>query len=376
MKKLKILEICPFSAGICGVWTRVLSESEEFRKLGYKVRIFSSNIIRGTHETASCKEDSEGITISRFASHQDFFDRIISPNVTYFNFEKKLEEYKPDIVITHLLHPHSFKALKTCKKLNIPCYLVTHAPFNVKRTFPLNIITNFYEAIKVRPAINDFKKIIAITRWEMPFLHKLGVKKEKIIYIPNGLPEEFFEQEKTRESRTREVLFLGRIAPVKNIECLLKAAKLIPRVNFTIVGKAEEKYLEKLKLILEKEVIPNVSIFLPISELKEKIQLIDKHKIFVLPSLREAMPQVLLEAMARGKLVISSKTDGGKEIIQDGKTGFLFNIDDSKKLAQLIEENLKRSKEIKGIENTAKKEAKQYLWKKLIKKYTEVFNQK
>jgi hypothetical protein len=60
-------------------------------------------------------------------------DKIASKNVTYFNFEEGFKQFKPNIVITHLIHPHSFKALKLCRQLDIPCCLVTYAPFNVAR---------------------------------------------------------------------------------------------------------------------------------------------------------------------------------------------------------------------------------------------------
>ncbi len=364
-RKTKILEICPFSAGICGVWARVSSESREFQKLGYDVKVFSSNIVKGGHETASCDEDWGGIKINRFSAKNSF----ISENVFMFDFEKELKEHKPDLVITHLLHPHSFKALKVCKELKIPCYLVTHAPFNVKRGFLLNLITGIYNSINVKPFINDFTKIVSISKWEIPYLLNLGVKKEKIVYIPNGLPKEFFTQKKSVIKN--DVLFLGRIAPVKNLEILLKAAKILSTVRFSIVGKAEEEYLKKLKNIMLKEKISNVRIFPPIMNLQKKIELIDSHKIFVLPSNREAIPQVLIEAMARGKVIIASRTDGAKEIIKENKTGFIFDIRDSKKLAELIEKNLSGNKK---IEKAAENEAKQYSWKILIKHYLKLFN--
>ncbi len=362
--KLKILEICPFSAGICGVWARVMQESLEFSKLGHEVCIFSSNIEKGTGNTACESENIDDLKINRFKSKSS----LASKNVYSFNFAKAFQEYSPDIVITHLLHPHSFKALKLSKKYNIPCYLVTHAPFNVKRRFPLGMITSIYNSIKVKPRINYFEKIIAITKWEIPYLLNLGVKKEKIAYIPNGLPSQFFIQKKIKPHK--DVLFLGRIAPVKNLESLIFAAKHLPQINFSIVGSAEEDYLINLKNIIKTEKIKNIRVFPPIYDLSKKISLIDNHKIFVLPSKREAMPQVLLEAMSRVKIVISSKTDGGKEIIQDRKNGFLFDIGDFQALAEIIAKNIKGNI---NIQKKASSDAKFYSWEKLIKSYLELF---
>lgn len=368
---MKILEVCPFSAGICGVWVRVNAEGREFVRLGCEVRVFSSNIEKGSERIVICEENIGGVLIRRFKSNVDFTNKIISKNVTYFNFDKEFMNYKPDIVITHLLHPHSFKALKLARMAGIPCYLVTHAPFNVKRRFPLNLATSLYNYFNVKPKLKEFDKIITITKWEIPYLLKLGVKKNKIVYIPNGLPEEFFKQKKTKPVKGKDVLFLGRIAPVKNLEILLITAKLLPNVNFSIVGGAEEDHLAKLKKIILSEKINNVKIYPPIYDLRKKIRLIDEHKIFVLPSKREAMPQVLIEAMARGKVVISSSTDGGKEIIKDKKNGLLFKIGDFKKLAELIKNNINGNK---IMQKNAENEAKNYAWNKLIKSYLSLLN--
>ncbi len=49
---------------------------------------------------------------------------LTDPNVTYFTgspeFIPKFEEFNPEVVITHLIHPHSFAVLDICKKKNIP----------------------------------------------------------------------------------------------------------------------------------------------------------------------------------------------------------------------------------------------------------------
>jgi glycosyltransferase involved in cell wall biosynthesis len=358
---MKILEICPFSYGACGVWTRAKNESLEFSKLGHKVAIFSSNLEKGTNRIVESQDKIEDIEIFRFPSTKYPF----SQNVTFFNFEKQLEIFSPDLVITHLLHPHSFKALKICNKLNIPIFLVTHAPFNVKRNFPLNLVTDFWNW-RNKFRINNFDKIISIANWELPYLKNLNITDEKISYIPNGIPQEFFIQEESKEQN--KVLFLGRISQVKNLETLIESAKKLPKIKFSIVGSPEKSYLEKI----QKDLPKNVEIKEPIYNLKEKIKLIDEHKIFVLPSLREAMPQVLIEALSRGKIVISSNTDGGKEIIHDKENGFLFDIGNSEQLTELIKKNLKANKKIK---ENAKKSSKKYSWKILIKKYEKLFEE-
>lgn len=359
---MKILEICPFSAGVCGVWMRVKQESLEFSKQGHKVAVFSSNIEKGTANIAEIEEKIGKINVYRFPIKKNF----LSQNVMHFNFEKQLEILSPDLIITHLLHPHSFKALKIAKKLNVPIFIVPHAPFNVKRNFLLGLATSVYYKFKVKPYLKYFDKIIAITKWETPYLEKLNVPREKIAYIPNGIPKEFFTQESSKEFN--KVLFLGRIAPVKNLEILISVAKKLPKIKFSFVGSAEKEYLEKIQCNLPK----NIEIKKPIYNLKEKIKLIDEHKIFVLPSIREAMPQVLIEAMSRGKIVIASKTDGGKEIIDDKKNGYLFEIGNAEQLFNLVKDKMKKRN---MVGKNAKASSAKYSWDKLIKKYHKLIDE-
>lgn len=373
---MKILEICPFSKGVCGVWTRVSQEAKELKKLGHEVTVFSSYEEKGTGNICSLEDELDGIKIFRFKSNANKLDKLISKNVTYFNFDEELIQLikakKVDLVITHLLHPHSFKAVKICKKYDLPCYLVTHAPFNVKRKFPLNLATSIFNQINVKNKINNFTKILAITEWEMPYLLKLNVNKSKIVYIPNGIPKEFFK-EKVKPFQGKSILFLGRISPVKNLEVLIDAISLLENKNIhlKIVGPIEEPYGAKLvNQIKSLNIEAKIEFLPPIYNLSKKITYLQEADIFVLPSIREAMPQSLIEAMSLGKIVIASKTEGGKEIITNNKNGFLFEINNSNELKNKIsfcldKKNLVR---INKIKNQAREDSYKYSWEKLISK--------
>lgn len=367
---MKIVEICPFSKGICGVWSRVLSESSEFVRLGHEVLVLSSDIEKGTGKKIDLMEEwVNGVQIKRFSTY--WSAPLISENVHYwFNSftQKVLFDFKPDIIIAHLLHPHSkslARLIKPLKETNasLKTYLVPHAPFNIVRRFPLNLVTPIWRFF-AKSRLKDFDKIIAITKWELPYLVNLGIPLEKIVYVPNGLPLEYFKKRGRVSNVNRDVLFLGRIAPIKNIELIIEVARIMPHVSFSLVGMWEPDYEAQLKPLLEK--VPNVKVYPPVYDLIEKIVLIDSHTILLCPSWREAMPQVILEGMARGKVVLSSMTDGGKELIKDSETGFLFPINDKEKLAELINANLKGNKK---VEMAAKKNASIYKWVDLIKKY-------
>ena len=365
---MKILELTNYSAGICGVWQRAKQESIELSKKGHEVRVFSSNFTKGSDEVAEPESSLGNIKIFRFPAKKLGGESFIE-----WNFETAALDFSPDVIIAHSYrHLHTTKALKIAKKLKqkgktCRVFLVTHAPFiekNSTRSFLSKIIVNLYDSLIARTYLNKFDKVIAITKWEYPFLEKIGCRKDKIVYIPNGIPEEFF---KSSPKKGKNVLFLGRISPVKDLEVLIKAIKDI-NLNLDIVGPAEKQYLERLNKLIIKENIKNVRFLPPVYDLREKISIIDKYEIFVLPSKTEAMPQSLIESMARGKICISSKTRGGKEIIQDNKNGFLFEIGDDMDLSELLKRIIKSpEKEKINIIKNAVKTSEKFRWSSLIK---------
>ena len=342
---MKILEVCPYSAGVCGVWTRVLEESKRLSKLGFEIKIFSSNAVKGEDKIAPSREKIGKIEILRFP-----FKKLGGESFMSWDFEKEALDYSPDIIFTHnYRHLHTTKCLKIVDKLRkkgkkCKVFLVTHAPFErrLTRTFLQNLIVKFYDLFIGRQTINKFDKILAITKWEMPYLLKLGAKKEKIIYSPNGIPEEFFSLKKQTKEENK-ILFLGRISPIKNLEVLIKAMDFVKNKNILleIAGPSEKNYFIKLKNLIQELGLNNqIKFSLPIYNLKEKIAKIDSCKIFVLPSKMEGMPQSLVEAMAREKIVIGSNSLAIRDLIKDKENGFLFEFDNPKDLAKKINEAL------------------------------------
>ena len=373
---MKIAFLCIYShPSICGVWNRVSSMAEMLIKKGHEVHVFSTNIIKGTNKKSKSYEVYNKIKIHRFSPKLSFGE-----NVKFWDFVSELEELNPDIIITEVYrHPHTNLALKVAQKLKKPIFLVTHAPFvetELRSRFD-NLIVNFYDKFYGRKTINKFNKVITITKWEIPYLLKLGVQKNKLFYLPNGIPKQFFE---IKQKKGKEILFLGRISPIKNLETLIisikKSTEKYPNIKLKIIGPAEESYKKKLvglikKLKLEK----NITFYPAVYDLNKKIKIIDDSEIFVLPSKREAMPQSLIEAMARGKIVIASDNKGSSEIIKDKENGFLFPISNPEKLARTIDFILNRKNEkiLSKIRKNARKKALEFRWDILINKMEALF---
>lgn len=370
---MKILEISPFSSGFCGLWARVSEEAKLLSEKGHEVFVFSSNIKRGSGKIqyASSFEKIGKVNIKRFKTKGQFGE-----NTFFWDYKKEALNLKPDIIITHAYRQYySTIALKIAEKLNIPCILVTHAPFLEKhlRNWKLNLMVFIYDNFVGKKILNKYSKIFTITKWEENILKKFGVKDDKLVYVPNGIPEEFFRTKIPKNKLNNKLLFLGRLAPIKDIEVLIKAFKICSNKNKNLsldfVGPVEEDYGKKIKTLVRKlNLEDKITFRKPVYDLKEKIKFIDSCDIFILPSKREAMPQALIEAMAREKIVISSNTEGGKEIIQDNKNGYLFEIGKETQLADKILLAFEKNKLNKKIMKNARESVKQFSWNVLADK--------
>jgi glycosyltransferase involved in cell wall biosynthesis len=343
-----------------GVWTRVYNECRYFIKKKNKCFVFSNNILKPSKILAP-EETFEGIKIFRFPVKRITENASFWPKIEVL---KKLTQAQPDVIICNNRHPEVKIALKYAKASNIPCVLVTHAPFLEKGVRPkwLDFIVKLYDKTF---DYNQFSAVIAIANWEVPYLLNLGVKKHKITVIPNSIPAEFF---KSKPKKGKDIIFLGRIAPVKDIETLIRASKNI-NLNISLVGPVEPDYEIQLKNLISKLGVRNINFLPPVFNIKKKINLIDKHDIFVLPSKREGLPQSLIEAMARGKIVISSRNQGAREIIVNGKNGFLFDIGNEAQLAEIVRKlSITKESEKNKIRKNAVKTARNYSEDILMKK--------
>jgi len=151
---------------------------------------------------------------------------------------------------------------------------------------------------------------------------------------------------------------------------LTKSLERAPYPLYVSKGQLIKNVFFINKLIYDLKIKDRVSFLGPTYDLNKKINLVDNYKFFILSSEREAMPQALIEAMARGKIVLSSETEGGKEIIQNRKNGFLFKIGNFKELAELI--NKSENENLKQISENAFNTSKKFQWKNLIQNLNEV----
>jgi len=188
---------------------------------------------------------------------------------------------------------------------------------------------------------NILKKVdffIAMTEEIENSLRNDGFQKDRIKKIPNWVDTNKFCQIDTINNMSLRkkiglgesftVLFIGRLVYRKGADLLIRAWKKVilnnPSCILILAGDGiEQNNLESLSknLGIEKEVL----FIGHINNAEEYLKAVD---VFVLPSRQEGMPTILLDAMACGLPVIASRIGGVVDVVEDGKSGILFEPGD------------------------------------------------
>ncbi|MDC1485754.1 glycosyltransferase, partial [Pelagibacteraceae bacterium] len=139
-------------------------------------------------------------------------------------------------------------------------------------------------------------------------------------------------------------------------------------LNFILLIMGSGKNKKKIKnYIIKNDLNTNVKL---IGFQKNPYKFIKHCDLFVLSSVYEGLPNVLLEAITLKKFIISSNCPTGpSEILNYGKGGFLFNIGDYKNLAKKIIYYFKNKKILNKKINIAYKNLDRFDYDKNLKKY-------
>lgn len=263
---------------------------------------------------------------------------------TIIDIRKYIKENNIDIIHSHGYKTNFFALLANLfenKPLVCTCHPWTETGYNLKAK-----IYSWLDKL----ILNRFDKIVAVSSNVKEEIFKSGITQEKVSVIENGIDihrfsnrfdkRELYQKYKIESNRTI-IGTIGRLVPEKAHDVLIEAAKLIienyPDVCFLIVGDGPLRgYLEdKVKeLRLQKHIIfTGVSNNIP-----EVLALID---IFVLSSISEGFPMVLLEAMAAKKPIVTTKVGEIPNVISDNEDGVIVSPNDKAELKRGIEYLLK-----------------------------------
>lgn len=201
--------------------------------------------------------------------------------------------------------------------------------------------------------------------------YPVAVRRKSEI-IPNGLFMDYTQIDIIPISKRNpsSMCAVGRLEYVKGYDTLIRAfaifVRRFPTYELTIYGEGCERIgLETLirDLDLEGKVILA-------GRVENILEEISKHKVFVLSSRFEGMPNALIEGMACGCACISTDCNfGPRELISDGESGILVAVEDINAMAGALEQLASDDYLLQKLANNAVKIGKTHSIERIAEKY-------
>lgn len=250
----------------------------------------------------------------------------------------------------HLLYPY-FKDLNTVLTIHAPSFL--YLDYN---QVPLYNFPTYWTGQIEKASIKMADIVLSPSNYILQELEQkmnMGSKHAVRVFNPylnewsNGLIPEFEQN---------DIVFFGKLTPQKGaLEMLSYMAKMWDsgfQVALSIIGGGSHFFypmqqdmqsfiLKKYGKYINKGLI-NFEGNLPPDKLKNRLA---KAHVVIIPSIVDNLPYAALEAMAMGKILLSSENSGHVELVENNKNGFIFSHKDKSSFAKQLEKILSLTKQ-------------------------------
>jgi glycosyltransferase involved in cell wall biosynthesis len=201
-----------------------------------------------------------------------------------------------------------------------------------------------YFPVQSRFALKQLIKLanvnIGMTGGSVSLLTRLS-KRDHTYYLPNFIEDEWLhlstykkiEEQWSRPRARVQAIYVSRVSQDKGALDLLRIAEALPHIDFLLIGEIQKEIKTAIKAAPR-----NVTAIgeIPRRQVIERLFLGD---VFVFPSRRliEGFPNAVLEAMAAGLPIVSTRVGSVEEMIEEGRGGWLVPPDDVHALTEAID---------------------------------------
>lgn len=308
---------------------------------------------------------------------------IFKDAVTFFTLWKLFRAERPDVVHLNSAKVSGLGAL-AARLARVPKIIFTaHGwAFNEERVLPSRIIIKFLSWMTILLS----HKTIAVSKSVQTDTDRWPFVNNKIITIRNGVKEsEFYPRDEARTKLfarisgepTPNIYIVGTIAELhknKGLEYAIEAfAKIIPNnpnLYYFILGGGEEK--DRLSALVEHHGLQERVLLLGYVE--DAARFLKAFDVFILPSIKEGLPFVVLEAGLARVPVIATKVGGIPEVIENEKSGLLVASRDGDAIAKAIQKLREGPELVKHLEEALRdKVANEFSLERTFKETSTVY---
>jgi glycosyltransferase involved in cell wall biosynthesis len=335
--------------------------AEGFVDKGYPVSVYTSNIGYSRDAVPDSKAQVHYLKALEFAHTPIIFTL----------FFRLLALPRHSLIHIHISQAFSPEVVYMISKLKGVPY-ITHIHLDVDPSGPFGFLLGTYKKLFLKRVLRSAAKIICLSEQQkMLIAAKYTLPLESIVVIPNGVAEKYFIAKEKCENTIPHLLFVGRLAPQKNLSLLIAAvAQMQTSVFLDIVGEGEER--ESIEALIQKYRLQNVKLHgKKIGE--ELIEIYKSADIFVLPSLKEGISLSMLEALAAGLPVVASDAPEIRQIL--GECGVLIQDPTIVNYARALDELAINKDELHRLSDLSVKKAHSYSWESVLNSIEDVYKQ-
>lgn len=365
--------------GVCAKY-----QAEGLAKLGHEV-----TVITAWFEGEKIEERSGNLKIIRLKSkRQSKFKSNPIEMLSWIDKTKRFlnqhcQENKYNVAICHFVLPGGDIGRFLKNNFNIPYFVISHGediPWNnPSRMFKYHLLTFWWiKNILTASSIN----VLLSQQLKDNCDRFLGFKyNEKNIIIPNGCDTDIFKPDLGKKSKVFNIIFVGRLAEVKDPLTFLKAINLLSKssnIDFqvTILGDGPiKKQMDDYVRINSLNNVVDLKGWVEKSEILSYYQL---SHLQIMSSRFEAMSISALESLACGQYIISTPVSGNTDLIVEDINGEFFDFGDEKSLAEKINNFYKNKflNNYKVDDNFLNEFRKKYYWDNIVKNYHDLLEQR
>ena len=323
------------------------------------------------------------LTVYRFSNHgkhqQDAVDRVkdICPIITGL---------KPTICHIHSTSVFSWRLYRALSRMGVPAIVTVHGlsiiekkkelkrQFSIKKLYQL-----FVQANAERSLLQSAKDIIVDTKYVSEAIDAYRLRRTPQRHvIPQGIDSRFFGIFPALSSS--EVLSVGAISKRKGHLLLLKSFEKVCDVNknahLTICGSlADSVYYNELLSFLSSSRIKNRVTIMTNATQRELDNCYRSAAVFALHSQEESQGIALVEAMAAGLPIVSTRVGGIPWVVDDKTTGFLSEYGDIQSFADKISTLLGSHDLVRSMSERSRESALRYSWAGISDEILALYNQ-
>jgi len=192
--------------------------------------------------------------------------------------------------------------------------------------------------------------------------------------IPNGVDlDRFSPTEKTESSDMLRLLTVGRLSVTKRVEILIYVARILHNdgcnIHFTMVGGGKSE--QKLRQIVSESNLSDIVEITGRVDSERMPQVYRQNDIFISASMQEGMSNAMLEAMASGLPIITTRCEGVEELIKDN--GFIVENAQAGQIADAIKRLAEDRETYRNMSAAARKQAEKFSWSSVAERYLKIY---